>query len=666
MKVTPELARELATAAGVPAAFPVRIVNWNLSWVSDGDARIAALAAELPRDGVAYIEYDAYPGFRFPEIMRDLAGYHCRDIGEVKERREQTMAILGFVVNAGQSEWIRSFVQGEIERLHAMTLDEFDHEFDAGRKAFRQSELRALFGAHDLRCWFDGVTFNAAGYVFVSPGAPVAETPRESNALYHELAYPEFLHAGIHPERLATMATIFGLKPPPIENCRVLELGCGQGITMLNTALDLRSSKFVGIDFSKMQIDEAKASAEELGIGNVTFLAMDIADFDASHGQFDYIVAHGMYSWIPEPVREKMLAVIRDHLAPQGIAYISFNAKPGYRFPGMMRDFGFDTAPGEISSEADATAAVERMKSLPVQNLPPVRRAIIEPYFEHFCQANPGYSIYDELADINNPFLFDEFASAIARYGLQYFAESDIKSWSTRTLQPSGQQLLDGLIEDPVRRMQYRDFLYLSRFHASLLCRADRKPSYSPLPAMLDAMLFTMRGKPTSSNPDVRGTAAERFEGPGGVEVNIADPLLKAALVTLYLDHPKRYSLDDLLREASELAAVPADAEKLRRWLQPLWETGFLDIHSHMPAIALEPGDYPRGYEFAQLCAIETRKVPSLLGSGAEIADETDQQLFLLLDGSRDIEDLERELGLNHDELMGRLKALARLGLLVA
>ncbi|GEM_PF-668105 len=665
MKVSLEFARELASAAGVPVGLAVRIVDWNLSLVSEVEARIGALAAAMPPEEVAYIEYDAYPGFRFQEVLRDMVGYHCRDVQDVKERREQTMAILGFVANAGQYEWIRNFVQGEIQRLQMLTVEQFDHEFNAGRKGFRKFELAALFASNGLRCWFEKTHFEGNGHVFVGRGDADERVERAPNALYHEVAYPEFLHAGLHPERLATMARIFGLTPPPIEKCRVLELGCGVGVTVLNCALDLRSSSFVGIDFSKIQIEEAKSGAERLGLDNVTFLAIDIADFDAALGEFDYIVAHGMYSWVPEPVRQKMLMICRDRLSPHGIAYVSFNAKPGYRFPGMLRDIGLDCAGGQAGNLTEAAAAFDRMRNVSLEELPPLRQAILAPYVEHFSSAVLGQAIYDELADINNPFSFDEFASEAKRFGLQFFAESDIKAWSTKTLQANAQQLLDGLIEDPVRRIQYRDLLYLTRFHASLLCREERKPAFSPLPAMIDGMLFTLRGKPGSANPDVRGETSELFIGPGGVEVNIADPLLKAALVILYLEHPVRYPFDRLLSEASELAAVPPDAEKLKRWLQPLWETAFLDVHCHMPAIVTEPGEKPVAHSLARLCAMETRKVPSMLGSGAEVADETDRELLQLLDGTRDREALERALGLNHDELSGRLQALARLGLLV-
>jgi SAM-dependent methyltransferase len=664
MKITPAAARTLAASLGVPERGSLQILDWNLSWVANAEERIEALARELAEGAVAYIEYDAYPGFRFQEVLRDLEGFHCRDIQDLKERREQTMAILGFVANAGQHSWVRSFLQGEMERLRSLTLEAFDREFAPARKAYRQQDLVHLFAKYGLRCWMEAPGFNSDGYAFVMRGAEPAQAQAEPNSLYHEVEYPEYLHAALHPERLFTMARAFGLTPPPIENCRVLELGCGQGITMLNTALDLRSSSFVGVDFSQIQIDKAKSSAQELGLTNTTFLAMDIADFDATYGDFDYIVAHGVYSWVPDAVREKLLAICRDSLRPNGIAYLCFNAKPGYRFPGMIRDLGLESAGGRIAGRQQAAEVFQRMKSLSTEALPPHRQAILEPYISHFSEADSGQAMYDELADINHPYLFDEVATEAQRFGLKFFAESDIKAWSIRTLDSSAQQLLDGLLEDPIKRLQYRAFLCMTRFHTALFCHQDRKPAYAPLASAVEAMLYTLRGKPGSANPDVRGDKPEVFIGPGGVEVNIGDPLLKAALVILYLEHPVRFSFDRLLQEASQLAAVEPDAEKLRRWLLPLWETGFLDTHSHRPPIVTEISEKPVAHSLARLCALESRKVPSLLGSGAELADDRDRDLLRLLDGTRDLEDLEQAMGLNHDELISRLQAIARLGLL--
>jgi tRNA G46 methylase TrmB len=65
---------------------------------------------------------------------------------------------------------------------------------------------------------------------------------------YDEVLYPSYTHNQTHPDRLATIATLFGLTPAPVERCRVLELGCGNGSNLVPMAYGLPGSEFVGID----------------------------------------------------------------------------------------------------------------------------------------------------------------------------------------------------------------------------------------------------------------------------------------------------------------------------------------------------------------------------------------------------------------------------------
>ena len=86
---------------------------------------------------------------------------------------------------------------------------------------------------------------------------------------------------------------------------------------------------FVGIDLSPRSIDEARAMAADLGLTNVTFHAADLRDLPTDAGDFDYIVAHGFYSWVPAPVRSALFETIHARLAPRGVAFVSHNVLPG-------------------------------------------------------------------------------------------------------------------------------------------------------------------------------------------------------------------------------------------------------------------------------------------------------------------------------------------------
>src|SRR5215204_3963427 len=161
----------------------------------------------------------------------------------------------------------------------------------------------------------------------------------KSSINYEDVVYPNFVHAQTHPNRLATMARAYGLKTAPVENCRVLEVGCGSGTNLLAMAANLPQSEFVGVDLSENHIKFGVQAAEEIGVTNLKLVRADLMEVDFSEfGKFHYIIAHGFYSWIPPFVREKFLEICRDNLAENGIAFVSYNAFPGCHLRLMMRE----------------------------------------------------------------------------------------------------------------------------------------------------------------------------------------------------------------------------------------------------------------------------------------------------------------------------------------
>src|SRR6516165_7913322 len=155
------------------------------------------------------------------------------------------------------------------------------------------------------------------------PETSYDEIPYSNNAFYHT-----------HPDCLATVATLFGMKPAPVQACRVLELGCGRGGNLIPMATSLPTSRFVGIDLSARQIAGGQEAVESLGLTNVELKQLSILDVDSDFGRFDYIICHGVYSWVPAAVQEKILEICAQNLAPSGIAYISYNCYPGWHLRG--------------------------------------------------------------------------------------------------------------------------------------------------------------------------------------------------------------------------------------------------------------------------------------------------------------------------------------------
>jgi SAM-dependent methyltransferase len=162
--------------------------------------------------------------------------------------------------------------------------------------------------------------------------ADAAHTP------YDAVFYPGLAYDYTHPDRLATIASLNGLESAPAPRCRVLELGCGAGSNLIPMAFQYPESGFVGIDLSNSAVAKGVGEIADLGLKNITLRSADIMDVDGSYGMFDYIIAHGVYSWVPEFVREKVLAIFRDNLTPQGVAYVSYNSYPGSHLRNLTRD----------------------------------------------------------------------------------------------------------------------------------------------------------------------------------------------------------------------------------------------------------------------------------------------------------------------------------------
>src|SRR5215831_9257249 len=108
------------------------------------------------------------------------------------------------------------------------------------------------------------------------------------------------------------------MNPAPLDRCRVLELGCGDGGNLIPMAYRLPGSEFVGLDRGERGIEAGRAMARAARVSNIDLRCLDILDTGSELGKFDYIIAHGVYSWVPELVQERLLAICRTHLNPQG------------------------------------------------------------------------------------------------------------------------------------------------------------------------------------------------------------------------------------------------------------------------------------------------------------------------------------------------------------
>jgi len=160
----------------------------------------------------------------------------------------------------------------------------------------------------------------------------------DTSTTYDELPYSDRAFVQAHPDRLAVVGALHGLSPAPVDRCAVLELGCGLGGNLIPMAAVLPESRFLGIDLSVRQVEQGRALIERLGLRNVELRRQDLMDFGEGDGPFDYILCHGVYSWVPPAVQDRILSICKRKLTPRGLATISYNVYPGWHLSGAVRD----------------------------------------------------------------------------------------------------------------------------------------------------------------------------------------------------------------------------------------------------------------------------------------------------------------------------------------
>jgi methyltransferase-like protein/cyclopropane fatty-acyl-phospholipid synthase-like methyltransferase len=459
-------------------------------------------------------------------------------------------------------------------------------------------------------------------------------------ASYDDVPYLSEPRYATHPDCLAAVATLFGMRPAPPGRCRVLELGCSTGGNLLAMAEALPDSRFVGIDLSPRQVAEAQAVARAVGLCNVDLRAQSILDFDGALGEFDYIVCEGVYSWVPEAVREKILAVCRRHLAPQGVAYVSYNVYPGWHQRGMVREMLQFHARGF----ADARERVRQARAFldflvrSVPNPDATYARLLREEADQLAPAADHYLFHEHLEEVNHPVYFHQFAERAAAHGLQYLEDA---WWHARLagVPPEVEAALGRWSADPLRQEQYLDFLYNRTFRQSLLCHDRLAPERRPSADRVPAFRVTTRARPVSARPEVSSTAAEEFRTDKGREITTNIPLVKAALVALFEAWPRSLAFDDLVAASRQRlgpgAAGDDAAGVLAEALLQLYLASLVALHVRAPEFVLEPGERPLASPLARHQAATGTRVTSRLHAHMEVQG-LDREVLRCLDGTRD------------------------------
>ncbi len=448
------------------------------------------------------------------------------------------------------------------------------------------------------------------------------------------------------PERLAAVAKLFGLDAPPAEKCRVLELGCSMGVNLLVMAQDHPNSKFIGIDASSRQIADGWKTIELLGLKNIQLKHLDMMDIGDDFGEFDYIISHGVFSWVPPRVQNKMMEISQRHLAPNGVAYISYNTYPGWHIRGVVRDMMLYRG----MQFSEPASRLLQAKSL-VQFVAQATRGADTPYqkllqseLQHMGQMEDYYLHHDHLEENNHPVYFHEMAKKLAVNGLQYLGEADFSMMvSTNFSQEVAKTLHELGAHDIIQMEQYMDFVRCRYFRKTLICRSSVKLNRTLAPTVVKGFLLASNAVPELPEVALDPLQSVTFESSVGYKLTCRSALTKVALRILQREWPMPVSFADLLVRSKAEAAMegfPAEEATSEEFLAAEMLTGMAAgvIEWRLSAVPFttDIGTTPATTPFARLQAERGYKVTSLRGETVTL-DEIHRQTLKQLDGSQGV-----------------------------
>jgi hypothetical protein len=472
------------------------------------------------------------------------------------------------------------------------------------------------------------------------------------------------------PAHIALCARWSHGHPSVAERFCAAELGCGDGGNLLPLAFYHPDSVFVGIDSSGRALDRARAGATRLGLGNVRFVCSDVRDLSPTTvGPFDYIIAHGLYSWVPDDARAAILAFCKNTLAPHGLTYISYNAQPGWSTRQLVRD---TLRRSRLVREADVTDKAPRAIELATRLLEDLSSsrsasaAVLADELARVRDGQPSYVFHEYLTDTNEGFWLSDFVERARDNGLRYVVDAHFCRWEGY-VPPELRKAVAGRMLDPVDEQETIDLLGHRYFRASILAGADAPRTTTSHAALLKHVHIAASLRSQSESLDLDEGTVEQFVGAGRSEVTLDSSIDKAAVVLLGAEWPYGVQLDRLYEQSVALLVkhdrpVPPDARhQLLDAIETLFEAGQVDLRLREPKYGGEITEYPTAHALARWEA-ERRDSLTTPHHLPVAIDGAALELVRSMDGSRSRSDLHRMFDLELVEQT--LHTLARCGLL--
>lgn len=453
-----------------------------------------------------------------------------------------------------------------------------------------------------------------------------------------------------HPETASTIARLAGLNPAPPNRCRILEIGCGTGGNLIPMADILSESTLLGIDPSQVQIDEARKAAKQFQLGNIRFEPIGIEELSPDLEPFDYIICHGVFSWVPFEIQELLFKACAARLAPHGVAMISYNVLPGWHYRMVARDAIRFIARDDASAADNVRSARSFLQFL--------SQAVIDAESTHGknLKAEIGilensydyYIFHEHLEQHNAPCYFRDFAGRAAGHGLQYLGDAGLHPMLSG-MRVETRKVLEQLNLPLIELEQHIDFIRSRSFRHTLLVRGDAPVDRGRKAKAVESLRIRAACIADPSTWNLGLGDIQNYRSLDDVEMSTSAPLMNGILRELISNFPRSLPFD-VCREHVLKSIAKAHPENLaeadERFTEimlSLQEAGFIRFHSWDPPIVATVSERPRVWRIAAEAARNNSIVPCMLHSLVKL-DPLDRYLVVQCDGTRTVPEIVQRL----------------------
>jgi methyltransferase-like protein/2-polyprenyl-3-methyl-5-hydroxy-6-metoxy-1,4-benzoquinol methylase len=468
------------------------------------------------------------------------------------------------------------------------------------------------------------------------PGGDYNVVPYESNP------FPQS-----EPARLAGLARLFGLDPPAVSGARVLELGCASGGNIIPLAARFPEARFVGVDLSARHVAEGRKRIADLKLINVEVRQGDLTETSFGDERFDYIICHGVYSWIPPAAQDAVLRIAAESLSPSGVAYVSYNVFPGWQMRNVVRDIMLYHA-GERGEPrqriAKARWALEQMAKFSRQDSP--YGTMLRSEAKTLVGMNDSYILGEFLAADNAPCYFREFIGRAERHKLTYLCEADLPLCLPENLSPEIGPLIRTMSANKLIPLeQYIDFFIGRTFRQTLLVHASQAANIKRTLTAERVGQLHVSGRIGFSAAD---SAKDRyvFKDAAGRMLTTSDKLVYEALGRLAAAYPETRTVGELLKEVATSNGPPITqaASRIADAVFKMVVGGLVTLSSEPVRIGRAQADKPKAWPIARADAAAKRRATTNLRHEVAPLDVVSTSLLPDLDGTHDREALKERL----------------------